>query len=581
MNYYRFFKRFIFPHFPVYFLGILLLICVDALQLWVPKLIGAAIDDIFYGKARLGQYIWEIFWLGIAILICKYGYRYCILGEMRKVEFRLRKAIVHKAVLLPVHFFEKNGPGKIMALLINDVMSIRVAMGLGMLLLIDAIFLNGFAIWVMAQQISLRSSVMVLLPMPLVLIAAIILGRVVRKRFRRVQELFSQMTEYTQELFLGVRIIKSLVEEHSAETRFAEINNTNMQGNLALSRVQAMYFPLTKILPMTCYALSLYICGHMVLNGEITVGDFVAINGYIALLIGATMGIGGLISVMNKGLGSYDRLTEFFDKETEQEEVGGAAPHCPKKVDIEIRNLSYAYPGTNTVALHGVSMQIPAGSFIGLVGGPGSGKTTLFKLLMRLYNPPRGTVFFNGKDIMEMNLDTVRSLSAYVPQQQALFSQTVAENIAFPNKIDKKDLAEIEKIMMQTDISLSWKHKLQGKDQKLQEAGSDLSGGQQQRIGIARAIYKNSPIIILDDAVSALDYETASLIEKTIIQATKNKTVIFISQRIKSLRHADQIYVFKDGTIVEAGTHDELWHEGTAYYDLYRQQERGLYEESV
>ncbi len=582
MNYYKFFKRFILPHFPIYFLGIILLMGVDALQLLVPKLIGAAIDEIFYRDAELSSYIIKIFWLGVAILICKYGYRLCILGEMRKVEFRLRDAIVHKAVLLPVRFYEKNGPGKIMALLINDVMAIRVAMGLGMLLLVDAVFLNGLAILIMSNQISFRLSAYILLPMPIVLFAAIFLGKVVRKRFRKVQELFSNMTEYTQELFLGLKIIKSLVEEPSAASQFDEINVENREGNLALSRVQAMYMPLTRVLPMICYALSLYICGHMVLRGEITVGDFVAINGYIGMLMMATMGIGGLISIMNKALGSYDRLAEFFAGETEQEEVGTASlSKTIPSVDIEIRNLNYMYPAGDGEVLRNISLQIPAGAFIGFVGEPGSGKTTLFKLMMRLYNPPAGTIFYNGKDILSMSLDEVRDMSAYVPQQQVLFSKTVAENISFPISERDYDEDRIRQIMADTQISMSWKQRIQGKSTKLREAGTDLSGGQQQRIAIARAIYKDAPIIMLDDAVSALDYETGAAIETMVATVAKKKTVLFISQRISSLQHADCIYVFKDGEIVESGTHSELWQKNGVYYDLYHQQKGLINEKSV
>lgn len=575
MNYRQFFKRFLWPHFPVYFLGILLLIAVDALQLWVPKLLGAAIDDISLGKTYLASYVGNILLLGLAILVCKFGYRLCILGQMRKSEYLMRDAIVKKSIRLPVQFYEKHGPGKIMALLINDVTSIRIAFGLGMLLLVDAIFLNGLALWMMATQITLELALRVLLPMPLILLTAILLGRVVRKRFRHVQDLFSNLTEYTQELFLGLPIVKSLVEETSVAQYFATLNEENMQGNLSLARVQAVFIPMMRVLPMICYAFSLFICGGLVINGEISVGDFVAINGYIGMLIMATMGVGGLIAVMNRALGSYDRLREYFDWPEEQatDDCADRRDSVPAQAKVRAEDLTFTYPGADTPALCDVNLTIPEGAFVGLVGAPGSGKTTFFKLLLRLYNPPSGTLFINDKDVRSYCLEDLRALSGFVPQEQILFSKTVADNITFPESAQDQDMDYVQQLMDDTAISLSLQDRLQGPSSKLQEAGTDLSGGQRQRIGIARALYKRAPLLLLDDVFSALDFQTAAMIEESILKLRRQYTILFISQRIDALRDADIIFVFKDGRIVEQGTHEKLWNRRGEYYVLYHQQE--------
>ncbi len=569
----RFIKKFILPHAPVYLCGVLLLIVINGLQLWVPKLIGAAIDDVVADKVHLATYIVEILALGILLFFLRYVSRICLLGEIRKCEYRIREAVVRKAVFLPMEFYEKHGPGKIMALLINDVTSIRVALGLGMLLFIDAVFLNGFTIWMMSHQVSGSLAALILFPMPLILVAAIVLGRVVRKRFRRVQELFSDLTEYTQELFFGLRIIQSLVEEEAVIRRFQKINQDNLQGNVRLAKIQALYIPMARILPLICYAISLFVCGRLVLSEEITIGDFVAINGYIGLLIFATMGIGAMISVMNKALGSYDRLVAFLtqdieDTQTTEDRRGEVIP-APS---IQIEGLTYAYPETETPVLEDIHIHIPAGSFVGIVGAPGSGKSTLFKLLLRLYEPPRGSIFLSGQDITEWGTEKVRDYFAYVPQESVLFSKTVAENIIFPADLEHSSAPRLQEVTQAAQIEVALEHRLNRKASKLKEAGADLSGGQQQRVAIARALYKNAPIILLDDAFSALDYETAAAIEDMIWQLRAQKTIIFISQRVTALEHADRIYVLSEGRLVEEGTHEELWQLQGEYYRLYHLQ---------
>lgn len=573
MNYRKFFMSFLAPHSVVYLLGILMLIGVDVLQMFVPKLLGAAIDDIGAGKTLLGMYVRQILLLGVAILLLKYGYRLCILGQMRKCEYLIRRAITDKAMRLPLAFYEQHGPGKIMALLINDVMSIRVALGLGMLLFIDAVFLNLFAVVMMAQQISLGLAIRVLLPVPLILLTAIWLGRKVRVRYRRVQDLFSSLTEYTQELFLGLTIVKSLVEEKSVEGHFAGLNRENLDGNLQLAAVQSAYLPLTRILPMISYALSLAISGNLIFSGEITVGDFVAVNGYIAIVIMATMGIGGMIAVMNRALGSFDRLVAYFNEQEESlavcctEEKPGSAP------ELRLADLHFTYPESSQPALNGVSLRIPYGSFIGLVGGPGSGKTTIFKLLLRLYEPPADSIFLDDIDICRLDAHELRDMFAYVPQEQVLFSRTLAENITFPDLPQEKDEPRLTELLRATALDLSLGDRLQSGKSQLKEAGKDLSGGQRQRVGIARAVFRQAPILLLDDVFSALDNETAAQIDEFLATLRRRFTIIFISQRVAPLRSTDRIYVLQDGRIAEQGTHDELWAAEGVYYTLYRRQE--------
>ena len=576
MNYRQFYRQFFHPHIWLYLLGVILLIAVDVLQLWVPRLIGIAIDDLIAGKEHLTLYIIYILGLGIAILFCKYGYRYFLLGEMRKAEYALRKVLVERAVRLPIYFYEKNGPGKIMALLINDVTSIRVAMGLGMMLFIDAVFLNAVALIIMTKQISLEMSLWILLPMPIILCASIGLGRILRVRFRYAQELFSNMTEFTQELFMGLSVIKGLGEETNTAHKFAEINQINRESNLRLARAQALYLPLTRTLSMVCFALSMYLCGRLVYQNEITVGDFVAVNGYIGILIGATMGIGGMIGLMNRALGSYDRIRDFLNEPLEDMQLKEVTKRPCSEVSVDISNLTFTYPQANQPTLKNVSIQIPQGKCIGIAGPPGAGKSTLVKLLMRLYPVSCGMITINHVDVCDWDIHSLREISAYVPQESVLFSRTVAENIAFPESEKQYKKKRVEYASDAADISLSLQQRLKGSAGKLKEAGVDLSGGQRQRIGIARALYKNAPLVLMDDVFSALDYQTAAAIEHHFIDALAGKTVVLISQRMAALRKADYIYVLLGGKIVEEGTHIDLWQKKGVYFDLYHKQEEHI-----
>lgn len=373
---------------------------------------------------------------------------------------------------------------------------------------------------------------------------------------------------------MGLNVIKGLSEEMNTARKFAQINRINREGNLRLARAQAFYLPLTRTLSMICFAVSMYICGRMVYQHQITVGDFVAINGYIAILIGATMGIGGMIGLMNRALGSYDRICAFFNESLEHETAAAiSTADIPTSIDIRIRNLTFSYPQSDALALKDVSMNIPAGTCIGIAGPPGAGKSTLVKLLLRLYPVHREMIAINGTDVCDWDMGTLRQMSAYVPQEPVLFSRTVAENIAFPEAEGTYRSAAVTQVSEAADISLSLKQRLNGNAGKLREAGTDLSGGQRQRIGIARALYKDAPLVLMDDVFSALDYQTAAAIERHFAEALQDKTVVLISQRVAALRKADYIYVLMDGVVAEEGTHDELWRKKGVYFELYHKQE--------
>lgn len=560
------FSQFFKGYGPVYLLGVLILITINILFLYVPRLIGEAINTLYYGKEGLTTYIGYFFMLTIVITVLKFSSRHLLLGSIRRFEFLLRRRLFDHALYIPTAYYEKNGPGKVMALMTNDVTSLRVSLGLGVMILVDAIFFGIFSFFLMAKEISVSLTALTLLPMPFILTGMLTVSRSMRKRQKEAQNTYSDLTEFAQELFLGMPVIRAFNREMRSLWRFNNINKVNYDKNMRVAFLDSILAPLTFVAPFMCHAIAIFICGRLIIANEITVGDFVAVNGYLSLIIGPIMGIGSLLSVLQKGLASLDRIYDFLM--IEEEKPTDEERELPLTT-LTVKDLTFTYPETKVPMLHDVNLTIKPGEFIGIVGGPGSGKSTLFKLLLRLHDTPQGSIYVGDEDITSMPLQVLRRSIAYVPPEPYLLGTTIGENIAFGEASDHT--LELSQAAERAALTRDLSERLAPAAKRLKEGGTDLSGGQKQRVNIARGLYKNAPYLLLDDSFSALDTISAGTIINTLRQG-RNQSLLFISQRLEALREADRIIVFKEGTIVEEGTHEALMAKEGEYYRLYAQQ---------
>lgn len=567
------FRHFFKEHSYKYIVGIILLLIINGLFLLVPTWMGEAINTLYVGKDGIWNYVGLFIALGLVVTFLKYISRHMLLGSIRNFEFYLRRELFHHALRIPTSYYDEHGPGKVMALMTNDVTSLRVSLGLGVMLFVDAIFFGVIAFCILVQKMSLWLAVVTILPMPFIVVGMLQLSKRLRRCQKEAQSSYSDVTEYAQELFLGMAVIQAFNKEYRSWKRFTAVNEINYTNNLEVVKIDSLLTPLTYMAPFVCYALNMYVCGQAIIQGNLTVGEFVALNGYVMLVIGPIMAIGSLTAVLQKGMASLERMVDFFD--LPQEEVQTDVQTLALE-DITIQHLDFTYPSSKEPILKDVTMHIPKGSFIGIVGGPGSGKSTLFKLLLDIQHAPKGCIYFGDTDIQEIPVSTLRRSIAYAPATPSLLSVSIRDNIQFGYNDENRHTLSIEEAAERAGLFRDLEERIEGtrKDDSLGEGGSDVSGGQRQRISLARAFYKEAPYTLLDDAFSALDAHSLSHILETL-RTHRDQTILCISQRLEALREADCIYVFHEGHIIESGTHDELMSKEGMYHQLAMLQRRG------
>ena len=572
------FRHFFKEHSYKYIIGLCLLLTINGLFLLVPTWMGEAINTLYVGKDGIWHYVELFVLLGIGITILKYISRHMLLGSIRNFEFYLRRELFHHALRIPTSYYDEHGPGKVMALMTNDVTSLRVSLGLGVMLFVDALFFGVIAFCLLVQKMSLWLALVTILPMPFIVYGMLTLSKYLRSRQKSAQSSYSDVTEYAQELFLGMAVIRAFNKEYNSWKRFTAVNERNYENNLSVVRIDSLLTPLTYMAPFVCYALNMYVCGQAIINGELTVGEFVALNGYVMLVIGPIMAIGSLATVLQKGLASLERMEEFFA--LPQEDIQEHAKALPPEA-IRINQLSFTYASSKEPILKDISMTIPKGSFIGIVGGPGSGKSTLFKLLLDIQHAPKGSIYFGERDIQDIPLSTLRHSIAYAPATPSLLSVSIRDNIQFGFDSTMDSKMTIEEAAQRAGLFRDLEARIEGnkKNVTLEEGGSDVSGGQRQRISLARAFYKQAPYLLLDDAFSALDAHSLRHILDTL-RSQEDQTILCISQRLEALEEADCIYVFHEGRIIESGTHSELLQQEGMYHQLVMLQKRGTTDEN-
>jgi ATP-binding cassette subfamily B multidrug efflux pump len=567
-------KEFLIEQKKYYFLGIIFLIIIDGIQLLVPQILKGLTDDLQNGtlnKDKIYLYIILIIGSGLSIGIGRYFWRIYIIGSSRNIEYGLRNKFFKHLLSLNSYFFNTHKTGDLMALATNDINAIRMALGPGTIMIIDSSFLLVFSLVMMVYTTNLKMTAFAVITVPLIMFLVTQFGKIIYKKFRTVQEGFSGLSDVTQESFSGIRIIKSFVQEDLVSDKFYTVNKNNLNKNLELVKIHGLFNPLLQFLSSISFVIIIFYGGREVISNNISLGDFIAFNSYLGILMWPTRALGMVINVLQRGAASIDRMNLIFNEKTDV--IESASPTTIKSIDgkIEFENLSFKYPGSNEYALKNININIKSGKTLAVLGGTGSGKTTIANLILRLYDPEIGRILVDNIPIKDISLSNLRENVGFVPNDNFLFSKSIKENInlAFDQELDIEKIIASSKIASLHENIIELPNKY---DTVIGERGVTLSGGQKQRLSIARAIIKDPSILILDDSLSAVDTETEAKILKGINSISKKTTVIIISHRISTVKNADEIIVLKEGSIIERGNHNSLLEIKGNYFNLYQKQ---------
>ncbi len=558
--------------------GSVFLIVVDILMIMVPRITGIVIDTLRAAPDDLSTV--RVLLLGIVgiafgLFFSRFFWRVFIMGAARRFEYFSKEVLFDKLLSLPASYYDRTRVGDLMARFTNDVNAMRMAFGPAIVMMVDGFFLTAITIIAMGSFVNWNLTLLSVAPLPALAFVATFFGRMIHRRFRAVQEAFSDVTDTAEESIAGVRVVKSYGIEQLRSKTMEGISNNYVAKNIALVKIWGMFFPMIQGLAMLGVVIAIFFGGRMVILGSITLGEFVTFVGYLGMLIWPIAAFGWVLNIIQRGRASYRRLKEIIEEKSDVKTVN---PVKIRKLrgHIVFDNLTFTYPTARESSLMDVSLEIKAGSKVALVGTTGSGKSTIGKLLGRVYPVLEGKIMIDGIDITRLDPEIIRDNIAYVPQETFLFSDTVRNNIAFA--VDGVDKEKVEKYAKIAAVHNDIKGFSKGYDTIVGERGVTLSGGQKQRIAIARALMKEAPVIFLDDCLSAVDTETEARILKSLQNSGIERTIIVISHRLKAVVDSDVIYVMHDGKVLEQGTHSELLEN----YGLYRKMyERQMLEEKL
>ena len=557
-----------------YLAGIFVLIIIDILQLRIPLIIGSAVDFLKTEGAEvsgLSRYIFLVLIIGVGVALGRFVWRHMIFGTSRFIEYDIRNQLFDHLEKLSLKYYNKNKTGDIMAHMTNDLNAVRMAVGPGVLMVVDAVVIGTLTIYNMITEINLKLTLFAGIPLLLIIVNSIIIGKIMRQRFKDKQAAFSDLSDFTQERISGIYVIKSFVQESKEIEAFKKVTKDYYDKNLRMLKIFVLMRPFMRFISGFSLAVVIGYGGYLSILGTITVGEFVAFIQFIGMLVWPMIAIGFTFNILSMGAASLERIETILDEKIDIKDTEFVDNSITEvKGDIRVENLSFKYEGDKKNSLKNISFNINRGETLGIIGRTGSGKTSLVNLLLRLHDPEKDSIFIDNKDILEIPLKTLRDSIGYVPQDNFLFTDNIYNNIDFGHRDkSKEEIIEAAKKACVHDNIIEFK---EGYDTLVGERGVTLSGGQKQRISIARAMIKDPKILILDDAVSSVDTDTEEKILGHLKEDRKNKTTIIIAHRISTIQNADRIIVIDEGEIIEKGTHNELLKSQNLYYSLYQKQ---------
>ena len=569
-------------------LGLISLVLVDFLQLEIPKLYRMIINGMNGGSVSvdgvqmafdmdflLDRICMPMVWIILAMVFGRFLWRVCFFGAAVRLEADLRNRMFDHAKDLSQEYYQVNKVGNLMSLFTNDLDTVQDCFGWGVLMFFDALLLGVLAVanmWEMDRVLTLLS----LIPMAFLLAAATVIGKQMMKKWDIRQEAFSKLSDFSQESFSGITVVKAFVKEAKELMAFQKLNEENEDANIDHTRSSVLLRIMVTLFVESVICIILGYGGYLVYAGRFNAGQLVEFIGYFNAIIWPIMAVSELIDMTSRGKASLERLGELLDAEVVVEDREGTQELKNVRGDIEFRHLTFRYPDGEVDVLRDVSFSIKAGENVGLVGKTGCGKTTLVDLILRTYNVPEGTLFVDGIDVNDVKIRDLRACCAYVPQDNFLFSDTIESNIAFG--VDKYDSESVAQAARLADVHSNIEEFQQGYHTILGERGVTVSGGQKQRISIARALMKDAPILILDDSVSAVDTKTEATILENLHAARQGKTTILIAHRVTTIEKMDKILFLEDGQLIAAGSHKALYESCPEYrkmVDLQKLEEEG------
>ena len=583
MKQFKFALKYIARHWWQYALGIAALYMVDWVNVYVPEFTGRIIDGLESGSLNMQgamKIVWMIAGMGLCIALGRFGWRFFIFGAARSIEREVRGDMYAHLSKLSMRYFNQHKTGDLMAHFTNDLMSVRQLLGMTVITAFDATVMLVLVLLNMINYVSPKLTVVAIIPLLVITVGDFFYGKVMHKRFKAKQEAFSGLTDQVQESISGIRVIKAFVQERKELYAFAASAGNAKEKNLNVVRLHALMMPVMDLIIGTSTLLTLLYGGYLAIHGEITVGQFVAFNSYVGMLVWPMMAVGECITSISQGLASLGRIHGIFLEEPEIVD-GQQTNHdvTSLKGEIRLNHLTFAYPDMPEVTvLEDVSVTVKPGETLAILGRTGSGKSTVPSLLVRLYDVADGMITIDGHDLKSIPLGVLRENIACVPQDNFLFSDTLQNNIAFGSA--NKSLASVEHAAELACIHDNIAAFPEQYATVVGERGVTLSGGQKQRSSIARALMKDAPILILDDALSAVDTDTERKILDNLKSvrsgrspAGKERTTIIVAHRISTIQDADHILVLSDGKVAEYGTHEELLNNAGLYKSLFDKQQ--------
>ena len=571
----KYINRYYLKHAPVLLLGILSLLTVDYIQLLIPELYRLVINGVNLGqvvvdgqtmaftKEVLFQHIClPMIYIVVLMVIGRFLWRVCFFGSAVRVAADLREQMFDHSRQLSQQYYQVNKVGNLMSLYTNDLDTIQECFGDGILMFFDASVLGILAL-VKMWRMDIKLTLLALIPAAVMFAIGTVMSQVMTKCWEERQQAFSDLSDFAQENFSGIAVIKAFVKELKELMAFRKLNKENEEINVTYTKIATLLEVLVTLFVESVICVILGYGGWLVYRGQFNAGQLVEYIGYFEAIVWPIMAISMLIEKTARGKASLNRITELLDASIDVADRDGVADLKNPRGGIEFRHLNFRYPDGEYDVLKDISFTIAPGESVGIVGKTGAGKTALVDLLLRTYNVPDGTLFVDGQDVNTVSIHSVRNACAYVPQDNFLFSDTIAHNIGFG--VDDASREDIDRAAALADVRDNIVDFKDGYETVLGERGVTVSGGQKQRISIARALLKNAPILILDDSVSAVDTRTERIILDNLKTSRAGKTTLLIAHRISTVEQLDKIIFIEDGRVEAVGPHDELYRTCNEY----------------